>query len=254
MILVVDVGNTNVVLGVYDGKNLLGHWRLGTHPHRTVDEHGILTLELLHSQSIDPKKIRGVILSCVVTPLLPVFEEVSSLYFKQKAMVVSSEMKMPIRNGYKAPEEVGADRLVNAVAAFEEFGGPVIIVDFGTAITICAVSEHGEYLGGIIAPGIQVSSDALFQRASKLPKVELLKPPQVIGKNTVSSIQSGLIYGFAGLVDELVKRMINELGGTPKVIATGGLVSLISKESLMIQEIRPFLTLEGLRKLYEFNL
>lgn len=253
MILVVDIGNTNVVLGVFDGKNLLGHWRLSTHSHRTVDEHGILTLELLHAKEIDSKKINGVILSCVVPPLLSIFEEVSGHYFKQKAMVVSSEMKMPIRNGYQAPEEVGADRLVNAVAAFVEFGGPVIIVDFGTAITICAVNEHGEYLGGSIAPGLQVSSDALFQRASKLPKVEFSKPPQVIGKNTVASIQSGLIYGFAGLVDELVKRMIQELGGAPKVVATGGLVSLISQESLMIQEVRPFLTLEGLRKLYEFN-
>lgn len=253
MILVVDIGNTNVVLGVYEGRKLLGHWRLATHTDRTTDEHGILTLELLHSKGIDSNKVKGVILSCVVPPLLSIFEGVSRFYFKQKALVVSNEMKMPIQNCYQFPLEVGADRLVNAVAAFDEFGGPVIIVDFGTAITICAVNERGEYLGGVIAPGLQVSSDALYQKAAKLPKVDLVKPPKVIGRNTVDSIQSGLIYGFAGLVDALVERMIQTLEGKPRVVATGGLVALIAQESLTIQKVRPFLTLDGLQRLFEYN-
>jgi type III pantothenate kinase len=160
---------------------------------------------------------------------------------------------LPLRNCYKTPWEVGADRIVNAVAAFQEFGGPVIIVDFGTAITICTVTEAGEYLGGVIAPGLMISAEALFQRAAKLPKVDLVKPEQVIGRDTVGSMQSGLIFGFAGLVDELVRRIKLELGGKPMVVATGGQASLIAPESTMIEEVRPFLTLEGLRILYEYN-
>ena len=254
MILVVDIGNTQVVLGIYHGQELIGYWRIATHSNRTADAHGILILDLLASKGIDPLKIEGVILSCVVPSLLPVFEEVSRVYLGNKAKVVSEEMKMPLHNSYQSPWEVGADRIVNAVAAFTEFKGPVVIVDFGTAITICAVTEKGEYLGGVIAPGLLVSSEALFQRAAKLPKVELVKPDCVIGRNTVESIQSGLIYGFTGMVDELVRRVKKELGSKDiKVVATGGRVSLIAEESTMIDEVRPFLTLEGLRILSEYN-
>jgi type III pantothenate kinase len=195
----------------------------------------------------------GVIISTVVPPLLPVMTEMSGKYFRIEPMVVTHEIKTGITIRYDNPKEIGADRIVNAAAAYKLYGGPLIIVDFGTATTFCAVTRNGEYLGGAICPGVKISAEALFQRASKLPRVELTKPTKVIGADTISAMQAGIIYGYAGLVDGIVERMKKELSTDAKVVATGGLAELISPETKTIQEIRPQLTLEGLRLLYEIN-
>ncbi|HSQ78451.1 MAG TPA: type III pantothenate kinase, partial [Nitrospirota bacterium] len=197
--------------------------------------------------------ITGVIISTVVPPLLPVMTEMSRKYFHREPMVVTHEIKTGITMRYDNPKEVGADRIVNAAAAYKLYGGPIIIVDFGTATTFCAVTKSGEYLGGAITPGVKISAEALFQRASKLPRVELVKPARVIGADTISAMQSGIIYGYAGLVDGIVERMKKELSMEARVVATGGLAELVSPETKTIQEIKPHLTLEGLRLLYEIN-
>jgi type III pantothenate kinase len=254
MLLAVDIGNTNIVLGVYNGKNLSHHWRINTDHHKTTDEYGILIKLLLDSDELGFKKIKSVIISCVVPPLLTVFEEISKDYFNVRPIIVDHKTKTGIKICYKNPSEVGADRIVNAVAAYHEFGGPVIIIDFGTATTFCIVSSKGEYLGGVIAPGVTISAEALFERASKLPAVELIKPKTVIGKDTVSSMQSGIIYGYAGMIDAIVERIKSEIRfRNPMVIATGGLSGLIVPETKSIKEIKPFLTLEGLRLIYKKN-
>ncbi|MEK6681716.1 MAG: type III pantothenate kinase [Nitrospirota bacterium] len=254
MLLAIDIGNTNIVLGVYENKKLLHHSRINTHPHRTSDEYRILIKSLLNSDSIDTKKIKGLIVSCVVPPLLAVFEEALKRYFKVRPIIVNHKTSTGIKICYTNPKEVGADRIVNAVAAYHEFGGPVIIIDFGTATTFCIVSSKGEYLGGVIAPGVTISAEALFERASKLPAVELIKPKTIIGKDTVSSMQSGIIYGHAGMVDAIVERIKAEMKWkNPMVIATGGLVELIAPETKTIKKIRPSLTLEGLRLIYAKN-
>ncbi|MFZ3090337.1 MAG: type III pantothenate kinase [Nitrospirota bacterium] len=254
MLLAIDIGNTNIVLGVYENKKLLHHSRINTHPHRTSDEYRILIKSLLNSDSIDTKKIKGLIVSCVVPPLLTVFEDALKRYFKVRPIIVNHKTSTGIKICYTNPKEVGADRIVNAVAAYHEFGGPVIIIDFGTATTFCIVSSKGEYLGGVIAPGVTISAEALFERASKLPAVELIKPKTIIGKDTVSSMQSGIIYGHAGMVDAIVERIKAEMKWkNPMVIATGGLVELIAPETKTIKKIRPSLTLEGLRLIYAKN-
>ncbi len=254
MLLAVDIGNTNIVLGVYNGKKLSHHWRINTDHHKTTDEYGILIKSLLDSDELGLKKIKSVIISCVVPPLLTVFEEISRNYFNVRPMIVNHNTKTGIKICYKNPLEVGADRIVNAAAAYHEFGGPVIIIDFGTATTFCVVSAKGEYLGGVIVPGITISAEALFARAAKLPAVELIKPKNIIGKDTVSSMQSGIIYGYAGMIDAIIERIKSETRfRNPMVIATGGLSGLIAPETKSIKEIKPFLTLEGLRLIYKKN-
>jgi type III pantothenate kinase len=251
MLLAIDIGNTNIVLGVFKGKQLKGEWRIATSLSRTTDEYGILLLDLFLAQKLTSKDITGIALSSVVPPLTPVFEETGRKYFGKSPMVVTHESKTGLRIDYEQPKDVGADRIVNAAAAFSLYGGPLVIVDFGTATTFCAVSKTGDYLGGAIAPGLMISAEALFARAAKLPKVELQRPKNVIGQDTVSSMQAGIIIGYVGLVDEVVTRMKQEVGGKPFVVATGGLAGLIASESKTIQKVHSFLTLEGLRIVYQ---
>jgi len=253
MILVLDVGNTNIALGVFDGEALAAHWRLSTKRHWTADEFGILLKQLLADQELRPADIRAMVVSSVVPPLNTTIERACRDYFGFPPLVVGPGIRtgMPIK--YENPRDVGADRIANAIAAQELYGVPLILVDFGTAITFCAVSVRGEYLGGIIVPGIHISCEALFERAAKLPRVELVRPPQVIGRNTVHSMQSGIIYGYAGLVDSIVRRMRAEMEGRPRVVATGGEAELIARECETIETVDPFLTLWGLRLVYERN-
>ncbi len=250
MLLVIDIGNTNVVLGVFEGPRLRAHWRLATDTKSTSDEYGILLSNLLASADIDVRGITGAIVSCVVPPLTATFETVVEQYFHRRAMFVTSDTDTGLTIRYANPKEIGSDRLVNAAAAYHKYRRDLIIVDFGTATTFCAITKQGEYLGGVIAPGLGISAEALFARAAKLFKVELTKPKTVIGTDTAGSIQSGLLFGYAGLVDTLVRRIEQELGRTTYVIATGGLSSVIAPETTTIQKIEPLLTLEGLELLY----
>ncbi|RJQ08222.1 MAG: type III pantothenate kinase [Bacillota bacterium] len=255
MLLVIDIGNTNIVTGVYrDGSDqLLYHWRLSTDPERTADEYGLLFDGLFSYDGLDLRQVRAVAISSVVPPLTPVLERMAEKYLKGTPLVVGPGIKTGMNILYEDPKEVGADRIVNGVAAYAKYGGPIIVVDFGTATTFDAISAEGAYLGGAIAPGIGISTEALFEHAAKLSRIELARPKSVIGRTTVASMQSGIIFGFAGQVDELVRRMRRELGGQCRTVATGGFAELISKETSTLEVVDPFLTLDGLRLVYLRN-
>lgn len=253
MILVFDVGNTNIMIGVYQDKNLVEHWRISTASQRTADEHAVLLRALFEGSGLTFKRIRAIVISSVVPPLMMTLDLMSKKYFGFPPLVVGPGIKTGLQIRFENPREVGADRIVNAIAGYELYGGPLIIVDFGTATTFCAITARGEYLGGAIAPGIGISTEALFARAAKLPRVELVKPPSVIGKNTVNSMQSGIIYGFAGQVDAIVSRMKKELPGNPQVVATGDMAEVMAQEARTIDRVDPQLTLTGLRIIYERN-
>lgn len=253
MLLVIDVGNTNTVLGVYDGDEILHSWRLTTERHRTTDEYGILCRNLFDLTGVKWDSITAIAIASVVPPLNHTLWRMAKVYFQVEPLFIdpASNAGMPIK--YNPPSDVGADRIVNGVAALARYGGPCIVVDFGTATTFDAISGEGEYLGGVICPGIQVSAEALFARAARLPRVEIKQPESVVGTSTVGSIQSGLYYGYVGLVEGILRRMKVELGESTHVIATGGLATLISRETDLIDQVDPDLTLEGLRLIYLRN-
>jgi len=259
-LLVIDIGNTNVSMGIFDYSSephghgeLAQHWRTGTHREQTSDEVALMLDSLFQHEGRSCDEVTDVIISSVVPPLLPIWERVSTKLFDRPPMVVGPGIRtgMPVR--YENPREVGADRIVNALAAFEMFGGPVIAVDFGTATTFDCISKHGEYLGGVIFPGIHTSMEALFERASMLHRVEIARPKSVIGKTTTAALQSGLLYGYAGVVDSMVERIRGELGSEARVVATGGLAQRVAAETTSIERVEPFLTLEGLRIIFERN-
>ena len=253
MLLVIDVGNTDTVLGVYDGDNLVHDWRIRTKTDRTVDEYGLLVYNIYKSSKISSRAIKDIIISCVVPPMLNILEPLCRKYFHVKPLIVGPGIKTGMPIFYDNPKEVGADRIVNAVAAFTKYGRELIVVDFGTATTFDFISRDGEYMGGCIAPGIMISTEALFERTAKLPRIELVKPKNIIAKDTVSSMQAGIMYGYAGLVDGIVGRMKKEAGGNPLVVATGGLADVIALETRSIDAVENMLTLEGLLVIYKLN-
>ncbi|MGL5085036.1 MAG: type III pantothenate kinase [Clostridium sp.] len=257
MILLVDVGNTNIVLGVYKNKEYVASWRISTDTKKTSDEYGIQVMQLFTQNGLDTKEVEGIIISSVVPNIMHSLENMMKKCFGINPIVVGPGVKTGINIKYDNPKEVGADRIVNAVAANDRYYRDMIIIDFGTATTFCAITKEGNYLGGCIVPGVKISSDALFERAAKLPRVELELPKNIICKNTISSMQAGILYGYIGQVEYIVgkiKKEMMELGSEePLVIATGGLAKLIAKETKVIDKVKSSLTLEGLRIIYEKN-
>ncbi|RYG80173.1 type III pantothenate kinase [bacterium] len=253
MLLVIDVGNTNIVYGLFDGPNLVHQFRVESGRGRTADEYAVVLRQLLAMNGIEPGAVKAAILASVVPSLTEPMAALVQRAFGLEALVVGPGIRTGMAILYENPREVGADRIVNAVAAYERFKDGVVVVDFGTATTFDCVTPKGEYLGGVIAPGIQISADALFARAAKLPRVEIAKPPKVVGRNTLHSMQSGIVYGYVGLVDGIVERLREELGYPCAVIATGGLARLIAPLSRTIQDVDDVLTLTGLYLLYARN-
>jgi type III pantothenate kinase len=251
LLLALDVGNTHITAGVFRGSELLARWRLGTDRARTEDEYGVFLRQLFEVDALTPEEVLGVVVASVVPPLSGVLEKLAVRYFNKKPLMVRPDTDTGIRVLYDNPREVGADRIVNALAAYTLYGGPCIVVDFGTATTFDVISRTGEYLGGAISPGILTSTEALFHKAAKLPRIELIDPGSAIGKNTISSMQAGIVYGFAGQVDALVKHIRRELGENATVIATGGLASMVAPHAETIQKVDVDLTLTGLRLIYE---
>jgi type III pantothenate kinase len=262
MLLAIDVGNTNTTFGVYEARTLRFTWRMGTRQERTSDETGLMLVQFLAHAGLRQEDLKHVILCTVVPPVMHSLLNAIHKYVRIEPMLVEPGVRTGINIRYENPREVGADKIVNAVAALKLYGGPAIIVDFGTATTFCAVNERNDYLGGVICPGIKISAEALFEKASKLTRVEIAKPRHVIGRTTVASMQSGLVHGFVGQVDHIVARIKDEMvaerltGLSPqdiRVIATGGMARLIAPESASIREVNPLLTLEGLRIIHEMN-
>jgi len=253
MLLTIDIGNTNITLGLYEGDQRKHAWRLATVHNRMPDEYGIMMINLFQHAGVSPKDVHGIALASVVPPLTGTFVQACEKYVGCAPLVVDAGVKTGVRVRYDDPKQVGADRVVDAAAVHKLYGGPACSVDFGTATTFDAISEEGDYLGGAIAPGIGIAADALFQRAAKLPKVDLQRPPSAIGRNTVHSIQSGLLFGYVGLVEGMVARFRAELGPKMKVIGTGGLAEIIARETKVIEIIAPWLTLDGLKIVWELN-
>lgn len=253
MLFTLDVGNTHIVGGLFEGKTLVHHFRIGTDRRKTEDEYGVLFLSMLQHAKVNSSSLRGGIIASVVPPLTPTLEKALRMYLGISPVILGPGTRTGINIKYENPKEVGPDRIANAVAAYAKYGGPVIVVDFGTATTFDAISKEGDYLGGAIAPGILTATDALFERAARLPRIELVKPSSAIGKTTVQSMQSGIIFGFAGQADAMVERIAREMGGDPYVVATGGLAQLVASESRTIRSVDPFLTLEGLYLIYHKN-
>lgn len=252
-LLCVDIGNTNIVMGTYAGHKLMGNWRIATEHHRMPDEYAMVLLSLLRYAGQDPAEIDSICLSSVVPPLTSIFDEMCQKYFKQSALIVSAGVRTGMRIRYDPPREVGADRIVNGVAAFRKYGGPACVIDFGTATTFDGLAENGDYLGGAIAPGPRTALEALFLHTAKLPRVDLVRPAQAIGANTTESMQSGVFLGYVGLIEGMVERFRAELGPNMHVIATGGLARMFATETDVFDVVDPWLTLEGLRMIWELN-
>jgi type III pantothenate kinase len=253
MLLAVDIGNTGITLGLFSGDTLGPRWRLASDSERTVDEYGILLAQLLEQAGGQSGRVDHIAIASVVPPLTGIFDRACREYLKVEPLIVDAGTRTGIRIRYEDPKQVGADRIVQTAAVLKLFKGPACIVDFGTATIFDAISADGEYLGGAIAPGIRISSDALFQRAAKLPRVEILRPPSAIGRNTAHALQSGLLYGYVGLVDGMVRRFRKELGPETKTIGTGALIELIARETRSIDIIKPWLALEGLHLIHDLN-